>query len=142
MKRKSHAKVYVISDESLRCCMDPARELEYTLAHDDGIRAKCFSSAELDGVAVDDKGFDWQMNIALTETMMETCDVVAVLGGKLTPNMQREILLASKIGKLICVAEPIRNIVKSLMRVKVSTELLANVYKRILNKNGEKLKCR
>ena len=84
-------------------------------------------------MAEDDKGLDWEMNNALTETMMQTCDVVAVLGGYVSPNMKREIKLASELGKEICVAEPIRKTVES-MNVKVSANLLANVCKRVLQK--------
>lgn len=141
MKKKNHAKVYVISDSMLRQVINPEEELEYSLAMD-AVRAKCFSSADLKGVAEDDKGQDWEMNKALTEAMIQTCDVVAVLGGKVTPDMENEINLASNLGKEICVAEPIRNIVKK-MNIKVSANMLAKVCKDILQKNKEELiKCR
>lgn len=133
--KKRHAKVYVISEEGFQKAMgnNLEGELEYSLAALDGVRAKCFSSADLEGVAEDDKGLDWEMNNALTETMMQTCDVVAVLGGHVSLNMKREIKLASELGKEICVAEPIRKTVES-MNVKVSANLLANVCKRVLKK--------
>lgn len=141
MKKKNHAKVYVISDSMLRQVINPEEELEYSLAMD-AVRAKCFSSADLKGVAEDDKGQDWEMNKALTEAMIRTCDVVAVLGGNVTPDMENEINLASNLGKEICVAEPIRNIVKK-MNIKVSANMLAKVCKDVLQKNKEELaKCR
>lgn len=141
MKKKNHAKVYVISDSRLRQVINPEEELEYSLAMD-AVRAKCFSSADLKGVAEDDKGQDWEMNKALTEAMIRTCDVVAVLGGNVTPDMENEINLASNLGKEICVAEPIRNIVKK-MNIKVSANMLAKVCKDVLQKNKEGLaKCR
>lgn len=141
MKRKGHAKVYVISDDSLRRCMDPVKELEYTLAHDYGVRAKCFSRADLEGVAVDDRGPDWQVNEALSEAMIDICDVVAVVGSKVTPSMKKEIDFASGYGKKICVADSIRDIVK-MMNIRVSADRLAKVCKDILGNNGEESKCR
>lgn len=96
--KKRHAKVYVISEEGFQKAMgnNLEGELEYSLAALDGVRAKCFSSADLEGVAEDDKGLDWEMNNALTETMMQTCDVVAVLGGYVSP--QHEARNQTRLG--------------------------------------------
>lgn len=145
MNKKRHAKVYVISDDTLREMLknepddDSKRaitleaRLEESLAYYDSVRAKCFSSANLEGVAVDDKGPDWEMTMALKEAMIQTCDVVAVLGGTVTPEMSGEIRLAADLGKEICVSEPLRNTVRKL-NVKVSGNPLAKVCEGILQK--------
>ena len=130
MKKKRHAKVYIISDDNLRKVIEPVEEMEYSLALD-AIRAKCFSSISLANVATDDKGNDWEMNEALTKAMIQTCDVVAVIGGEVTPEMQKEIAMATSLGKKICVSNLIRDEVKK-MNVPVSAESLVAVCKKVL----------
>lgn len=130
MGKKRHAKVYVISDDSLRQLFNPEEEMEYTLALE-AVRAKCFSSANLTSVTSDDKGPDWEMNNALTSAMIKTCDVVAVIGENITPSMEKEIFLASELGKTICVSKSLRKLVEH-MNVHISANTLASICKKVL----------
>lgn len=130
MKKKRHAKVYIISDDNLKKVIEPVEEMEYSLAMD-SIRAKCFSSTSLVNVAADDKGSDWEMNEALTKAMIQTCDVVAVIGSEVTPAMQREIAMAASLGKQICVSSLIRDEVKR-MDILVSPDTLVSECKKVL----------
>ena len=129
-KKKYSVKIFVISDDVCRERFKPDSVLEKDLALC-GVRAKCFSAKNLEGVTADENGEDWELNTALLSTMIDTCDAVSVIGATITPAMEKQIMVAKELRKVICVEETLRKKAKSIGLIFPQLQL-AEICKRIL----------
>lgn len=130
MGKKRHAKVFIIANKEVYESMPVEEEMEFSLAMG-SVRARCFSSIRLSNVCDNEKTMDWEMKMALTYAMIQTCDAVAVIGSTVTSDMIDEIQLAAKAGKEICVTKALRPEVAQ-KNLPISAKVLLTICKETL----------
>lgn len=98
MAKKRLVNIFVICDSSFYEDAPVEGHIEFLIACN-GVRAMCYTSQNLNRIRDDESVLSWDMNMAVTEALINTCDLILVIEDKLTKIPERELEIAEKTGK-------------------------------------------